>query len=226
MEFLNAKYCLKDRLKCCHSFVCKNYVHCVPIGSSTSPGYALFQLEKRPKITRKNPGSTPQRIGQLVGKAWRQLGVQKRYEYGRRARENETAKRMGERCPGKLNFKRVDGQVLIREDRLVNYVPHSTELSAVLDEPIGLNRRNWLTNKFFYSFGRCEFNSSNVRLGQIVRANDKRPSDESREVANNESTDVLDSNSESDESNEPGNRKLFISLLLHFKMFNRFTSTN
>lgn len=133
MEFLNVRYHSYDQSDNSKTFSCKGY------RKPSRPGYALFKIENKSRVTRENPGSSHQRIDRLLEDAWKKelerswkrLPAEQKAEYDRKASESETAKRMNERCLGKVRFKKVDGRVLLSENDLISYVPHSKQLSVV-----------------------------------------------------------------------------------------------
>ena len=136
MEFLGAVYYSNNLIKTDKAFVCRRYVH--PQTGGSQNGFNLFQAETKWQFRKENSGSKSDHTNQLIGKAWKRLPADQRDDYNRKARERKPNKPMNERCPGRLRFKKVNGQALVSGDGLISYVPHSEELSAVMGEPIRL----------------------------------------------------------------------------------------
>ena len=130
MDFLGARYYSK---KDSTLFRCQRYKN--PVIGTKSIGYTIFEYETRLKEEHQElPYSE---IKKLAGEAWRALPADQRDYYDRRASESGRTRVMQKRCPGRLRFRTANGQVQLSVEGLVDYVPHSEELSIV---PIGLFR--------------------------------------------------------------------------------------
>ena len=134
MDFLGARYNLNhpsDKTV----FMCQRYKN--PATGSQRTGYFIFQREIRQQLKEEYPELPHTEISKLAGKAWRALPTYQRDRYYRKASASGRTRVMQERCPGRLRFRTTNGRVQLSVEGLVDYVPHSEELSIV---PIGLLR--------------------------------------------------------------------------------------
>ena len=129
MDFLGARYNLNHPSNKT-VFKCKRYKH--PTKSSKRTGYSIFQRETIPQLKEEHPELSWAEIWKLAGQAWSTLTDDQRDNYDRRASESGRTTAMQKKCPGRLRFRTANGQVQLSVEGLVEYVPHSEELSIVI----------------------------------------------------------------------------------------------
>lgn len=134
MEFLGAVYYFNSSSIAGQIFVCRRYKQEQPSGLIS--GFHLFQFEIKQQVLRENPGSPFSYIIHVIGKAWRELTPARRDDYYRRASESKPTRRMTKRCTGRLKLRAVNGQPITSADGLIDYAPHSEELSISTDKTI------------------------------------------------------------------------------------------
>lgn len=112
-------------------FRCKRYHKTKSGGYQT--GYNFFGNEIRPQIKKENPKSSVGHLNSLVSKAWQNLPANQRTYYDRKSAESRSSERVTVKCQGQVTFKVVNGKIIVSEDGLMEYVPHSERFSIETD---------------------------------------------------------------------------------------------
>lgn len=126
MEFEGGMYYLNKLSKNYKFYECKHYK--LPQSGRVKKGYYLFASEIKLQLIEENRGCSYQEIIRLTGMAWRALPPERRDYYDRRAKVHRPQMMYG-RCPGRLRFREVNGEMLTTVNELIDYAPHREELS-------------------------------------------------------------------------------------------------
>ena len=212
MEFEGGMYYLNKLSKNYKFYECKHYK--LPQSGRVKKGYHLFASEIKLQLIEENRGCSYQEIIRLTGMAWRALPPERQDYYDRRAKVHRPQMMYG-RCPGRLRFREVNGEMLTTVNELIDYAPHREELSIEISRWVksfnskSLRLEDWFANRALLSIShwRCEFHPTNSRLEQIIRGgaqvvvkweDDQWPGDSS-DLTNSKQAHRLDESSELDE---------------------------